>query len=780
MDLLITCAAIATIIGTAIGIYSWFRPSKKDTIHAHTSVTSAPGATLVDNSPKTTVVTNSPGAVVIGGDLSTLDIAGQIRDEHQRIFEERDVLRELKPSHESKTQKHISADLGSVQLGVFPHSHFPTALVDQQIENEVTLLRKSRWFTEFDRIRSSLSLGRRLIEGDLSWGTDEVKSRTLSWCARILSLTDELNKSEEYLTLAKTLDSTSEVDIADAFIISTKGDKSAALSILAGIDSPSSRSAALTIVARYEGAAGALDWLEKGGTSVASLDPDGKHFLLTQQLLLGRWEAAQETVDGLRAQDFSTTPVLHHMVAVTCLLGTVPIEIRSSALNHVPFEAAGFPLASDEAAMDARRAAQRHFADASRVARELNCPDTATSEDEYALWLELRDSKTSDNGKQKLEKTLHDTKSALRLVPLGLSFGIKLDRVAIEKEIERQIVLHDGITEDTAYARLALAFTQETPEAVANYVAKHYDTLSKYLDQKSMRFLQIELLSRAGLPQKADDCLQLLLEEGLSGAEEDRLRRLISEAEGADPVEARKAQFKKSDSLTDLVALVDALEQKHDWDDLCKYGGLLFERTRTVRDAERFTNALSNANRSEHLVEFLRARPDLLSQSNTLQMSYSWALYYEGALVEARTQLAKLSDDRDHQNYRALKVNLGIALGDWDTLSGFVATEYSERDKRNAEELIVAAQLALHLKSPHARDLISAAVVTGCDDANVLAGAYFLAARAGCEDEPEVGQWLHKAAELSGHDGPLQAVSLKDVLNTKPAWERRVAAPEPW
>ena len=61
----------------------------------------------------------------------------------------------------------------------------------------------------------------------------------------------------------------------------------------------------------------------------------------------------------------------------------------------------------------------------------------------------------------------------------------------------------------------------------------------------------------------------------------------------------------------------------------------------------------------------------------------------------------------------------------------------------------------------------------GYDDANVLAGAYFLASRAGWEDEPEVGQWLHKAAELSGNDGPLETVTLKDVLNRKPDWERR-------
>ena len=788
MDSLTTWAAIATIVGTVIALYTLFRRSKKNKIRAHTSVASAPGAIVVENSPKTTVVTNSPGAVIIGGDLSTSAVAGQSRDGHQRIFEERDAqihaalennaysaakLRQLKQNHEFELLKRVSDDLGSVQPDVFSHSHFPTALVDEQIDNKVTLLRKSRWFTEFNSIRASLSLGRQLVAGDLSGGTDEVRSKALSWCARILSLTEELNTSEEYLTLAKSLGSTSEVDIADAFIISTKGDKSAALTILAGIDSPASRSAALMIVALREGAAGALDWLEKGGIGVASLDPDGKHSLLTQQLLLGRWEAAQETVDGLRAQDFSTTPVLHHMVAVTRLLGTVPIEIRFSALNHVPFEAAGFPLASDEAAMDARRVAQRHFADASTVARELNCPDAATIEDEYALWLELRDSKTSDDGRRRLEKTLRETKSALRLVPLGLSFGIKLDRAAVEQEIERQIVLRDGITKDAANARLALALAQETPEAAANYVATHYDTLSKHLDQKSLRFLQIELLSRAGLLERANVCLKLLLEEGLSEAEEGRLQRIMSEAEGTDPVEARKAQFKQSDSLSDLAALVDALEQKHDWNDLCKFGALLFERTRTVRDAERLTIALGNAHRSEHLVGFLKARPGLLSQSNTLLMSYSWALYYEGALVEARTQLAKLSDDREHNNYRALQVNLGIALGDWDTLSVFVATEYSERDKRSAQDLIVAAQLALHLKSPHARDLISAAAVKGCDDANVLAGAYFLASRAGWENDPDVVRWLHKAAELSGNDGPLQTVTLKDLFSRKPDWERR-------
>jgi hypothetical protein len=161
----------------------------------------------------------------------------------------------------------------------------------------------------------------------------------------------------------------------------------------------------------------------------------------------------------------------------------------------------------------------------------------------------LKDPETSDNGRQQLEMKLRDPKSALRLVPIGLEFGLNLNLAMVEQEIERQIVLNGGITHDAAVARFALAFMQNTPEDVANHIAQHYDDLSKYLDKKSMRFLQIEMLSRAGLPEKANECLNLLLEEGLAEAEEAPLRRIIAEAEGTDPVEIRKVQFKQSDLL---------------------------------------------------------------------------------------------------------------------------------------------------------------------------------------------------------------------------------------
>lgn len=275
-------------------------------------------------------------------------------------------------------------------------------------------------------------------------------------------------------------------------------------------------------------------------------------------------------------------------------------------LNQLPFDAAGFPLSSDATAIQARRLAHRCFIEAAEIARQLKCPGIATVEDEYALWLELKDPENHEKGRQRLEAKLRDPEFALCLVPLGLQFGIKLDLLAVEQEIERQIALHGGITQEAAIARLALAFTKKTPEDAANYVARHYEQLSKYLDKKLMRSLHIQMLSQAGLPERAKECLESLLEEGISDAEESRLLRVIAEAEGTDPVDARKMQFKQTDSLSDLATLVDELEYRGEWDSLCEYGEILFERTRSVRDAERLAYE-SISGKVDEVIERIRS-----------------------------------------------------------------------------------------------------------------------------------------------------------------------------
>lgn len=210
----------------------------------------------------------------------------------------------------------------------FEEHHHGGQLVDQKINDDVEVVRKSRFFAEFDTTCPSLALARRLVEGELSGGSDAVRRRAIAWCSRLLSLT-EIDKAEEYLKVAKTLGNCPEIEIADAFICSQKGDKHAALSILASLILPLSRSAALMIVAHHEGYQVAVDWLETVGLSAADLDPDGRHFLLTLHLQLEQWEAAQSCLDALTEEDLCETPALNHIVAITNLISAVPNELRT-------------------------------------------------------------------------------------------------------------------------------------------------------------------------------------------------------------------------------------------------------------------------------------------------------------------------------------------------------------------------------------------------------------------------------------------------------------------
>ena len=684
-----------------------------------------------------------------------------------------ELLKEWKQAHELEVQKRIYIDLENVKLDTVAHPNFPIALVDRQIEEELGILRKSRFFVEYDAMHSSLTLARRLTEGELSGGTDSLKCRALAWCARVLSRTESLDKAESFLTLAKCLGTAQEIDIAHAFICSQKGDESTALDIVAKFQTPMSRSAALLIAAHHRKPKQAFDWMKHTGLTFTDLDSDGKFYFSNWNLELGNWETAQECIAAFTDEDLRGTPALNHVAAMIHLVSTVPSELRSFVLKQLPFEAATFPLASDSKAIEARRAAHHYFMEASNAAQKLHCPQAARMDEDYALWVGLRDPDEFAKAKEHLEQQLHNPQSALRLIHLGLQFGIKIEPQAVEREINRQIALHGRVTPETATARFALAFTQKTPGDFADYIDQYLNELSKYFDKKSLQFLQIEILSKAKRTEKAIERLNSLLKENLPEDETSRLKRIIAEAEGADPIESRKEQFKKTDLIADLVPLVDELETRHEWHSLCEYGQALFDRTRSLQDAERLAIAFYNTGKIESVIKLIGSNANLPVQSVKLQLLYCWALYDYGKLIEARAEFSKLIEDRNDPQYRALKINLAIALGDWNSLSAFLVKECLEKENRSDRELLESVQLALRLNLPQAKELLFAAVKKGPTNAHVLAAAYFIASYAGWEDDPEVSKWLLRSAELSNEEGPIQRLTLKEVLDRKPEWDRR-------
>ena len=150
-------------------------------------------------------------------------------------------------------------------------------------------------------------------------------------------------------------------------------------------------------------------------------------------------------------------------------------------------------------------------------------------------------------------------------------------------------------------------------------------------------------------------------------------------------------------------------------------------------------------------------------------------LFREGRFEDATTILKELRVSRDDPNDRALWTNIAIASGNWNDLVDYSSWEWGNREKRTGPELLAAGQLAQAVGSPHAKQLIIAATELSPNDPAVLAAAYFHATNAGWEHGARVRDWLTHAAALSGETGPLKSISVKELFDRKPEWDKREA-----
>lgn len=685
-----------------------------------------------------------------------------------------EMLKEWKRRQESESREKLSPNLELDSTQLFSYPHFPTELVDLKIADEVEKLRKCRIFREFDRSNAALSLGERVVFREFSGGTDQVRSQALAWCARTLAGEgSNINEAEKYIDLATQLGTNPEVVIARAFVHSRKEGRAAGLRALSELDSPTVRTAAFMIASHHDGEAEAISWLDEADIQASDLDSDGKTALLAGQLALGQWEASVKTLRTVSSEDLRKTPSLCHIAAMTELLSIVPVDSRMMVLQQVPIEISYFPLVANTEAMTIRRKLIGDFRNAAEVARQLELPQSARTSEDYALWIELLDPELRSQGRFSVEKRLRDPSLALGVVHLAVQLGIELDASKIERDIQREMARSGGMTLDASCARLGLALMQNTPKKMAEYLALHQPQLSTCVEKSSLLLPQITLFADSGMPAEAFRALEELVETGISKEQERYLRRFIEESEGRDMAAARKEQFETTRSVQDLVLLVNELETKQQWSQVCHYGGQLFDITGGLKDAERLAFALSRMNKSEALLELFGENLGLLSQSRDLRVLYAWSLYQEGRLLEARAQLAELHDYVENQNYRALKANLAIAMGDGIALTSFLDNEYQNQRNRSAQELIAAANLAFQAGFRYSKNLLFAAAEKADKDPNVLLAAYALASSAGLEDNSQVAQWIRRAAELSDtEEGPVRMVGIKEIVAMKPEWDR--------
>lgn len=664
----------------------------------------------------------------------------------------------------------IEQKLAASTTGAQPS--IPSFLIDGETQKRVLRLRKGRMIPLPNLHDEVSKLVRDLMQGELAATSPVVKATALAWCARLLFA--KTDRSEAVLTLegARNLARTEEVTIADAFAESYTKDYQSALGILASVNTPAARSASFILVRNNATPIETIDWFRRASITPADLDADGKFFVLKTQLEARNWQDALATADTLQPTDFDDAPGLLYLAGGAHLAQAVPEELVTLVLWALPFDAAILPLADDAAALTERRKARDFYIRSSAAAAAFGAERASLETSDKALWLGLRDPASRDAARAELEQSMRDPVHSLRRLPLALQFGLKLDLTAVEEEIDRQDSLSGGNSPDAAMARFSLALTKKGPGEVAEYIGKHRERLFRHLNPEFITSVEIQMLAQSGQVERAETLVREHADPSQSQQEKGRIARIIAEAKGTNPAEAREKQFKTTDALTDLVNLVEQLESTKDWLRLVPYARIFFERTRDLSACKVYAESLFETADFAGLVSLLQNQSDLVGQSNYLEALLAWGLYRSGDVIESRKVLAALRTKRDDANDRLLAVNIGIASGDWTSLAVFVEQEWDKRGERNAEQLLRAGQLANQLGSARTKELIVAAATKAHGDPQILIGCYGVATSSGWEDS-ETATWLERAAALSGEDGPVQRLSLKEVVDLNPDWQKR-------
>jgi hypothetical protein len=685
-----------------------------------------------------------------------------------------DLLKAWKKAHEAKFQQGTAENLklqeSMQQMG------FLRTLSDRQIEAEIRTIRQGRFINGYPAGQKAAELAKRIEGTELAGGSSEIRAKGLAWCARLLCQPPEtLERARGLLKQSKAFAETDEARLAEAFIVATQ-DKDAALALLAPMNTPAARSAALRIVTNGEQAAGAIAWVERAGLTLDSFDSEGKYFHITNELAAQRWQEAADQASQVTDADMTESPALHHAVGMACLMQAVPLELRSTIVAQIPFEVASFPLADDPEALAFRRRAIKAFEAVSAFALKVEVAAASNPASDLVLWLKLRDPQAHEEGMEELRESMRDPDRRLRRLFLALPFGLKMDLAAVEKEIDRRVALSGRGTVDEAFARFALAFTQGDPKGTAEYIARHHGQLYEHLQKSGIQTIEIEMLARGGQLDTAKERLAEALADGLGENERQHLSRIIAEAEGADPAAERKKQYEKTGRLNDLANLVFLLQEQESWQELLPFAERLFGITHALEDAFRVAKALNETEQYDELLQFLEKNLALVEQAAGLKTMLAWSFYRHGRFDEACARLRELAATRDDANDRALRVNLAIASGKWDELVQHSMSEWSKRDDRTAAELLMAAHIAQAVDGPHAKELALAAAEKAPADADILMGAYMQATRAGWEREGIAGGWLQRTAALSGEGGPLQSMTMKELFDRKPEWDKRATS----
>ncbi|WP_375459486.1 hypothetical protein [uncultured Enterovirga sp.] len=659
----------------------------------------------------------------------------------------------------------------SEKIDAASFQRLPQAYADRELQACLTRVLRRRGFAEADIQQELTALARRALDGDLVYGAASLRAEICQRAARSNAAANTLALAREFREAASRLDPALDLSIVDALLTEADGDPSAALRALRSRTDPDGRTATFSILIRRDRAE-ALRWMLEAGLNPSDFTAAGVVNLIVTYL------ATSDPSPGLAAaQEASDTyyddcPVLLLLRAQLTVASCLPLEQRSALTQGLPLNPRALSIA---AGAESQRAIQRARADIDRLRTQLSSLGIETLGEflaEFSLWLRLEDPTTQAAARLQLAREIADPELTLRRVRLALAFDVPFDREALGRHLLRQKTF-GGWTSDERFAALLLTFYTGDGETIRDFVEAHEDDLFKQTDlsHEAIAVAHVEALARTGDLERARQRLAEYRGKFLGVDIADYLVELVGAIESGDEVDPVRRRFEDSGSLADLRTLVALLKARRRVRDLARYAPVLARRTRTAEDFDTAMRALGAESASQEVLSLVADLPELTIGNVEHAEIHGWSLFHLGRVVEARAVARSLDPRAVTSSGRELLISTAVETGDWGYLQKHLVQQSEAVDRLPPRELTRLSRLAAEANSPYAATFRDAALRAAPDDPHVNLAAYMLAMDSGLEERDDrVQAWFQKAVDASGETGPVQKMSMRELLDRAPGW----------
>ena len=606
-------------------------------------------------------------------------------------------------------------------------------------------------------------------EGSLARTPVSDKAKAYYWAARILAPDEKkASRARSHLNLYKKIlphHDPSEVTYIEAWLHEAEGHTQDAIKIFSNLDTSDARTSLLTLLAKRDGNAAALDWLaENKPYTETLLSPVGWHNAAGMMAEEGRWQEAIDLLNNLSEDVFVSFPDLFFVKGLlhASFLLSEPVRPRLFGPFYIDFKA---EAQEGEEATNHRTQSIQAFRRAHGLLLALEAEELAHGCEYHLMWIRLTDPQERDKALAELTEKMNDGEYASFMLDIALRFDVTFDPEPLRRYLRRRKLEGREEARDRI-AQFLLTRHFGTPSDILEYLEKEANTLKEVIPPEPLAATKIDALVKsermADAEKELESCVSIF-----SPNDFERQHLMIADRKGED-LKRLETLYQRTGEYEDLVNLVRYLENSQQWTSLLSYAGKLLVMHQTAACLRTLIRAMQQTGApAEDIVARLDEHQDLViphtPEGDELLLYRGWALLGLGRFSETGEIAKDIAESSHNPNALSLEINIALRTGQWEHFTAIIDREFPRLQEFSPQLLLQMASVVADWDQDRAIEIIGIAAEKEPENGEIQAGAYGLAVRIGRDIDATTS--LERMMRLAQEEkGPLQRFTMRETV----------------